>query len=98
VSKWALLMAVLEQGALGVALMVVIIVSSLLAVVYIGRIVEQLWFGEPGEGTAAVREAPPLMLGLTWLVVLANIWFGLDASLPAALAENAAADFLRHLQ
>ena len=87
----------MEQGTLGVALVVLIVVSSLLAVVYVGRIVEQLWFGEPAAEGVVVREAPPLMLAVTWLAVIANIWFGLDASVPGQLAGQAATDFLRHM-
>lgn len=98
VSKWALISAVMEQGVLGVALVVLIVVSSLLAVVYIGRIVEQLWFGDRPEGAAEVREAPALMLAVTWLAVAANVWFGLDASVPGTLADVASSEFLRHLQ
>ncbi len=97
VSKWALILAVLDRGGLGVALLVLIIVSSLLAVVYVGRIVEALWFGEPAGKDQAVREAPPMMLVATWIAVAANLWFGLDASLPGELAGRAAEDFLRHL-
>jgi multicomponent Na+:H+ antiporter subunit D len=98
VSKWALIGAALEQGALGVALVVLIVFASLLAVVYIGRTVEELWFGEPGEAAAAVREAPAWMLIVTWAVVAANLWFGLNAALPSALARGAADGFLRHMQ
>lgn len=102
VSKWALIGAVLEQGALGVALVVLIVISSLLAVVYVGRVVEQLWFGEPEPGRAgehaALREAPTLMLVVTWIAVAANFWFGFNASLPGELAGQAAAEFLRHLR
>lgn len=95
VSKWALILAAMERGALGVALVVLIVVSSLLAVVYIGRVVEQLWFGEPPGEDPAVREAPVLMLGVTYLVVAANFWFGLDATIPGELAAQAARDLLR---
>ena len=98
ISKWALILAVLEQGALGVALVVLIVVSSLLAIVYIGRIVEQLWFGEPPGEDPSVREAPALMLVVTWAVVAMNIWFGLDASLTGELASRAADDFLEHMR
>lgn len=98
VSKWALILAVLEQGALGVALVVLIVVSSLLAVVYIGRIVEQLWFGEPAGDDPSVREAPAAILAVTWLAVGANIWFGLDASLSGELASRAANAFLEHVR
>ena len=98
----------MEQGALGIALVALIVISSVLAVVYIGRIVEQLWFGEallPGASSdgrkvaaAPIREAPVVMLVVTYLAVAANFWFGLDASLPSELAARAAEDFLRHVR
>ncbi|MEM9302452.1 MAG: monovalent cation/H+ antiporter subunit D family protein [Pseudomonadota bacterium] len=97
ISKWALISAAMEHGGLGVALVVLIVASSLLAVVYIGRIVEQLWFGEMTADTAAVREAPPMVLAVTWVAVLANIWFGFNAAVPSGLAALAAEAFLRHL-
>lgn len=97
VSKWALIIAALERGALGVALVVLIVVSSLLAVVYVARIVERLWFGEPPGENPAVSEAPWPTLAVTWLAVGANFWFGLNASLPGELAQRAGEAFLRHL-
>ena len=109
VSKWTLIAAVLAEGALGVLLVAVIVISSLLAVVYVGRVVEQLWFGEGntassvpgasmrGKETGESGEAPTWMLMVTWVAVLGNIWFGFDASLPVTLANDAAASFLRHL-
>ncbi len=94
VSKWALVLAVMEQGALGVALVVLILISSLLAVVYVGRILEHLWFGEPPADAIAVKEAPLWMLLVTWLAVALNIWFGLDASLSGELAGRAASSIV----
>jgi len=58
---------------------------------------EQLWFGEAEEGAPEVREAPLWPLLMTWLAVGLNIWFGLNADLPGALAGMAAEDFLRHV-
>lgn len=96
VSKWALILAVMQEGVLGVALVVLIIVSSLLAVIYIGRIVEHLWFGEPAADAPVIKEAPLWPLILTWFAVGLNIWFGLNAEIPAELAAMAAQDFLRN--
>ena len=97
VSKWALLSAAIEHPGIGIALVILIVVSSLLAVVYIGRVVEQLWYGVPSRDGAVITEAPAWMLALTWVAVLANFWFGLDASVSHALADRAAEAFLRHL-
>ncbi len=97
VSKWALILAALQQGSLGVAIVVLIVVSSLLAVVYVARVIEALWFGEPAGEDPAVSEAPAPVLVVTWFAVGLNIWFGLNASLPGELAGRAAEAFLRHL-
>ena len=99
VSKWYLMNAALQEGPLGILLVVVIVLGSLMAVVYLWRIVESAWFGIPAadspENTAG--EAPLPMLALTWLAALANIWFGLVTTVPRELATNAATILLRHL-
>ena len=80
-------------------LVVVIVLGSLMAVVYLWRIVESAWFGvaaaDPEQNTGG--EAPLSMLALTWLAALANIWFGLASSIPRGLATDAATTLLRHL-
>ena len=97
VSKWLLLQAAFAQGGLGIVAVVVVIASSLAAVVYVWRIIESIYFGTPQDDTAAVSEAPwPLLAGL-WLAALANIYFGLVPALPVALAETAASDLLGHV-
>jgi multicomponent Na+:H+ antiporter subunit D len=97
VSKWYLITAALEQGSLGIALIAVLVISSLMAVVYIWRIVESIYFAEPCTDLSTVREAPPAMLVVTWLAVLANVYFGLVPELPVALASSAAETLLEHL-
>ena len=64
ISKWYLITAALEQGSLGIALVVVLVISSLMAVIYIWRIVEAIYFAEPASDLSAVREAPPMMLAV----------------------------------
>jgi multicomponent Na+:H+ antiporter subunit D len=86
VSKWALAAALLDQGQWPV--LVVIVVSSLLAVVYVGRIVEVAWFREPVE-IGETAKAPASMVAAVWVLVLASVYFGLDATLPAGLADAA---------
>ena len=101
VSKWYLLTAALEQGTLGIVLVAVIVIGSLMAVVYIWRIVETAWFRAPAEQAEgdqqAVGEAPLAMLAVTWAAALSNIYFGLFTRVPRELATSAAADLLRHL-
>ena len=70
-----------------------VILSSLAAVYYVWRIVEQAYFGEPAEG-ASSGEAPPALLAGLWLVAIANIYFGLAPQLPVTLAETAATNLL----
>ncbi len=100
ISKWLLLSAAFEQGTLGMVAAIVVIASSLAAVVYIWRIVEKAYFGIPAtdDSTARpVREAPWPMLAGLWLLALANVYFGLIPDLPLSLAESAADELLSHL-
>ncbi|HPF28318.1 MAG TPA: proton-conducting transporter membrane subunit, partial [Steroidobacteraceae bacterium] len=96
ISKWLLISAVLEHGALGVALVVMILVSSLLAAIYVWRVVETAYLGGTASPAKPVAEAPLSMLLVLWVAALANIFFGLAPSLPTALASQAASILLRH--
>ena len=88
VSKWYLLFAALEQDAWISA--AVILIGSLLAVVYIGKIIEALYFKPVTDTNKSVKEAPLLLLLPTWTLVFANIYFGFDTSLSVGIAETAA--------
>ena len=97
ISKWYLISASLEQGPLGIVLVGVLVISSLMAVVYIWRIVEAIYFAEPATDLSAVREAPRTMLLITWIAALANLYFGLVPEVPVTLASSAADTLLEHL-
>jgi multicomponent Na+:H+ antiporter subunit D len=97
VSKWYLISAALQQGMLGIALVAILVISSLMAVVYIWRIVEAMYFAEPTTDLSAVREAPAAMLVVTWAAALANLYFGLVPEVPVTLATSAAQALLEHL-
>jgi multicomponent Na+:H+ antiporter subunit D len=86
-----LINAALENGAWGWALVAVILVSSLMAVVYIWRIVEALYFQEPIEGNTQISEAPIQILLVTGIVAVLNIYFGIFPQVPLELANSAAA-------
>ncbi len=88
VSKWILLQAALERGFWLFAL--IIVLASVLAIVYVWRVVEAAYFRERPAGAAEVTEAPLSMLLPTWVLVLANIYFGIDTSLTVGVAEQAA--------
>lgn len=93
ISKWYLLQAVLERGdGVGYALAAGMLISSLFAVIYVWRIVEQIYFKPSPEG-AAKGEAPLTMLVPVWLFVGAMFYFGIETSLNVGFAE-AAAKFL----
>ena len=89
VSKWILLRAILERGWWSIAALV--LVSSVLALVYIWRVVEVAYFQEaPPESEA--REAPWAMLAPTALLIAATLFFGVFTSWTAGIAEQAAAE------
>ncbi|VAX10312.1 Na(+) H(+) antiporter subunit D [hydrothermal vent metagenome] len=89
ISKWYLVTAALEQGAwISVA---VILFGSLLAVVYMGKLIEALYFKPATDAGKEVTEAPILLLAPTWVLVVANIYFGLNTELTVGVATKAAA-------
>ena len=88
VSKWYLVLASIQEGYWGLAAL--ILVGSLLAVIYIWRVVEAAWFAKPSEKAAAAREAPLAMLIPMWILVLANIYFGINTDLTVGVADLAA--------
>jgi multicomponent Na+:H+ antiporter subunit D len=87
ISKWYLVTAALEQNHWIVAALV--LAGSLLAVVYIGRVIEAAYFHEPEAGRAPVKEVPWSMLVPMWILVLANFYFGIDTSLTTEAAKDA---------
>ena len=90
ISKWYLISAVIEHPTLGVWLVIAIVLSSLMAVIYIWKIIEVVYFKAPTLESTNHGEAPTELLVILWLAVAANIYFGLDASLPSSLAGEAA--------
>ena len=88
ISKWYLVSAVLTDGYWPLA--VLILVSSLLALIYIWRVVEVAYFNVPGAAMHKVKEAPASMLIPVWLLIGANLYVGINASLIAAIARQGA--------
>ena len=88
ISKWYLVQAAFERGWWLVAALIVL--SSLLAVVYVWRVVERAYFQDPPADAPPVTEAPISILLPTWILVAANVYFGIDARLPVAIAQRAA--------
>lgn len=88
ISKWYLVLAALEQNAWLVV--AVILLGSLLAVVYMGKIIEALYFKAATATNIGVKEAPIFLLAPTWVLVIANIYFGLNTELTVGIAQHAA--------
>jgi len=86
-----LIVGALERGWWPVA--VLILLTSLLAVIYIWRVVEAAYFKPAPEGSTQ-REAPLALLIPTWTLALANLYFGMETSLNAGVARQAAATLL----
>ena len=89
ISKWYLVTAALEQNHWVLAALV--LGGSLLAVVYIGRILEAAYFQKLPESQDPnkIKEVPWLMLAPMWVLVFANIYFGIDTSLTTEAANSA---------
>ncbi len=86
ISKLYLILAAFEQGWWW--LIVVVAIGSLLAIVYIWRIVETAYFKPTSHSN--VTEAPLSLLLPLWLIVIANFYFGIDTSLTVSVSESAA--------
>ncbi len=87
VSKWYLVTGALESGLWPLA--IVVLIGSILALIYVWRMIELIYFAEPRED-APTREAPWSLLLPTWVLIGASIYFGIDATLTGGLAESAA--------
>ncbi len=88
ISKWLLLRAAFELGLWWLALLIV--ASSLLAIIYVWRVIEVAYFQPRPDGRVAAREAPLSLLLPTWILALANLYFGVETSVPVGLARSAA--------
>ena len=86
ISKWYLVLAAIEQQSWLIA--IIILTGSLLAVAYMWNLIETLFFQPMTPRAEPVREAPMSMLVPMWLLVIANIWFGLDTGLTVGIAET----------
>ena len=97
ISKWYLLLAAIEQS--NWLAVIIVVGGSLLAIVYIWKVVEHAYFKTPisetGQTSERIEEAPLQMLIPLWVIVAANFYFGLDTSFSYGFA-NTAIDFLFH--
>jgi multicomponent Na+:H+ antiporter subunit D len=92
ISKWTLIQAALERGWWPLAF--VILLTSLLAVVYVWRIVEVSYFRPVPDGAADIAEAPASMLIPLWVLAGACVYFGARAEQTVTISRAAAAALL----
>lgn len=95
VSKFTLIGAAMDKGWWALAALVLL--SSLLAVVYVGRVIEVMLFRQSREtahNTSGFSEAPVSMLVPMYLLVIAGLYFGINGSQTLNVANNAAKQLL----
>ncbi len=93
VSKWYLIQAALEKGWWFVAILIV--ASSLLAVIYVWRVVENIYFRETSKTSPDIKEVPLSMLIPTWVLIGSAVYFGIDATTTLDVAFTAAKGLMR---
>ncbi len=87
ISKWYLILAALEAGWWPIALLALL--SSLLAVIYVWRVVEVAYF-QKADDDSNVQEAPLMMQISMWVLTGATLYFGIQTDLTVSVAQRAA--------
>jgi multicomponent Na+:H+ antiporter subunit D len=96
ISKWYLALGALENGWW--ILVFLIVGSSLIALVYVGRVLEVAWLREPSAAVADANDPPLSMLLPLMLLAAATIYFGFDTEWTAGIASTAAKGLLGGLR
>jgi multicomponent Na+:H+ antiporter subunit D len=92
ISKWYLVLAAVEQQAWW--LVGVVVLGSVLAIVYVWKIIETLYFQSTEvevDTTEPRMVTSPALIIPTWLLAIACIYLGLDTSLTVGAAQTAVA-------
>jgi multicomponent Na+:H+ antiporter subunit D len=95
VSKYYLVIAALERGWWWAV--AAIVVSSVLAIFYVGRMIEVMYLQEPpahGDDPVLRIRSPLISIIPLYILVIANVWFFFDPSIPKGLADAAAQTLL----
>ena len=79
-------------------LVFMIVGSSLIAIVYVGRVLEVAWRQEPSPEVAQASDPPLSMLLPAVLLAAATIYLGIDTEWSAGIAGKAAATLLGGLR
>ena len=92
ISKWYLVLGALERDWWLAAALVLL--SSLLAVVYVWRVIEVAYLKPVPENASKIEDAPPAMLIPTWFLIGASIYYGINTELTVGVAKQAAQQLL----
>jgi multicomponent Na+:H+ antiporter subunit D len=100
VSKWHLITAAINSGWWIVVIM--ILMSSLMAIIYIGRVIEVFCFKDVSSTTQSdshisVKEAPLSMLLPLWMLIIISVYTGINGDSVVDLAKLAATQLLENL-
>lgn len=88
ISKWYLGVGAVEHGWWVVAFLIV--ASSVISVIYIGRVVEAAYFKPVSEASERATEPPFSMLASILIFAALTVYLGLDTTWSGQLAEQAA--------
>ena len=94
ISKWYLIKASLEAGYW--ALVVIIVFSSVLAIIYIGRVIEATYFKPEATNTASLnnKKMPYLLFLSLFIFSFINIYLGIETSLNVDMAFQIAHELI----
>ncbi|MGH1539531.1 MAG: monovalent cation/H+ antiporter subunit D family protein [Arenicella sp.] len=100
VSKWNLIQASLEKGWWPIV--VLILFSSLMAVLYIGKVVLVTCFNQSNTDTSAtdstITEVPASMTIATWALIGISLYFGINAETFVGITGTAAEQLIRGIR
>tara|TARA_B100001996_G_C18274133_1_gene444323 strand:- start:18 stop:581 length:564 start_codon:yes stop_codon:yes gene_type:complete len=88
ISKWYFIQSAIEKGWW--LSIISILISSLLAVVYIWRIVEVAYFQPRDENLHTISEAPWSMLAPMWVLIFLSFFFGINGTFTLDIALGGA--------
>ena len=88
ISKWYLVLAMIEEGWWILAIL--ILVSSLLAIVYIWKIIEVAYFQPMPNRPDVIKETSYHFQLPLWLLAAATIYFGVNSEVTVSIADSAA--------
>jgi multicomponent Na+:H+ antiporter subunit D len=96
ISKWYLALGALDNGWWPMVLLIV--ASSLIAVLYVGRFLEVAWLREPAPALADARDPPWSMLLPIVVLSAATIYFGIFTEWTVGIAGAVATALIGGLQ